>query len=219
MVKTVPNTPASATHRLRRSFRCVVIASSLGGPPALYALLPELCRRLTLPIIIAQHMAENFTASFAKELHRRCSAISRYEVYEAADGMRASPYRVFVAPGNYHLSVIHSILRTDCNAPKECGCRPAADVLFRTAATSYHGAVIGIILTGMGRDGTAGAQAIKERGGYIFAQNRASSAVWGMPGSVIMANLADEIHPLQNLAEAVEGMLRARATDTSLLQN
>lgn len=209
----------SRTGRVRRTFRCLLIASSLGGPPALHQLLPELCSRLTMPILIVQHMAENFTASFARELHRRCSAVSRYTVSEGLEGMPVAPFRAFVAPGNYHLAVEGGVLRTDSSAPKECGCRPAADVLFRSAATAYHGAVIGVVLTGMGSDGTAGSEAIKARRGYIIAQDKASSAVWGMPRSVVMAGLADEVQPLEGIAPAVERLLRRRAPDTSLLQN
>lgn len=187
----------------RRDYRCVLVAASLGGPPALYEFLPQLCKKINLPVLVVQHMAEGFTAGFARELHRRCGAISKYQAVEATHKMQIRPHHVYLAPGDFHMSLQRNFIHLDDLSPRENGCRPAADVLFRSAAATLGGAVVGVVLTGMGCDGTSGAEQIKAHGGWVIAQDKASSAVWGMPRSVVMAGLADEVLPLPEMADAV----------------
>jgi two-component system, chemotaxis family, protein-glutamate methylesterase/glutaminase len=192
----------------REAIRAIVIASSTGGPKALEKLLPDLVRRTDLPILIVQHMPPKFTDSLAESLGRACQAA----VAEAREGELVEEKRVYLAPGGKHL-----ILRSDRGEfvlglneqPPENGCRPSADVLFRSAAAALQGGVAAIVLTGMGRDGTAGLGAIKRAGGYAFAQDEATSVVWGMPGSAVEAGLADEVLPLGDIAAAVESLVNS----------
>jgi two-component system chemotaxis response regulator CheB len=220
---TVKKPPASATADLaeksppsnrtqwlrevqRQPVQAIVIASSTGGPRALETLLPDLAKRVDLPILIVQHMPPKFTQSLAESLARTTGG----NVMEAIDGELIENNHIYLAPGGKHL-VLHDdrgrwALGLN-EQPPENGCRPSADVLFRSAAAALHGGVAAIVLTGMGRDGTAGLGAIKRAGGYAFVQDEATSVVWGMPGSAVEAGLADEILPLGEIAAAVDSLI------------
>jgi two-component system chemotaxis response regulator CheB len=152
-----------------------------------------------LPILIVQHMPPMFTRLLAERLDQKCAL----HVREASNGMTAGPGDVIIAPGGQHLEVasdgpVFALRVTD--EPAENSCRPAVDVLFRTAASHASGRIIGVILTGMGHDGLAGCQLLKERGDTIVAQDESSSVVWGMPGSVVAANVTDIVAPLHEIA-------------------
>ncbi|MFO0827645.1 MAG: chemotaxis-specific protein-glutamate methyltransferase CheB [Phycisphaerales bacterium] len=193
-----------------RAPRCIVIGASTGGPRALCSVLPPLCAATRLPILIVQHMPQGFTASLAASLARESNA----RIVEATDGASLASAAVFIAPGGQHLVVrgTAELPLLGLNAqPPENGCRPAADVLFRSAAAVFGGAVVAVVLTGMGRDGTAGAGAIRRAGGYVIAQDEATSVVWGMPGSAVEAAVVDEVAPLSNVAAAITNAIR-RAT-------
>lgn len=195
-------TPTRPSARASSAIGAVVIGASTGGPRALSELLPDLCERVRVPILIVQHMPPRFTSSLAESLTR----IARRKVVEAADGMPLQPEGVYLAPGGRHLLIRGSagVLQTGLNdAPPENGCRPSVDVLFRSAAAVYGGGVAAVILTGMGRDGTAGLHAIKRAGGWVIAQDEASSVVWGMPGSAVEAGVADDVLPLNQIARSV----------------
>lgn len=182
--------------------RAVLIAASTGGPKALETVLPALRERTDVPILVVQHMPPKFTLSLAESLARLC----RGTVVEAQDGDLIRPLTTYIAPGGKHLLVRHDQGRlvTGLNEqPPEQGCRPSADVLFRSAAATLRGELVAVILTGMGRDGTAGLGAVKRAGGYAVVQDEATSVVWGMPGSAVEAGVADEVLPLDTLADAV----------------
>jgi two-component system, chemotaxis family, protein-glutamate methylesterase/glutaminase len=202
--------PAAAKPR-QTPVRAIVIGASTGGPRALSVVLPNLCALVDLPILIVQHMPKGFTASLAESLGRE----TKKRVVEATDGMPLETGTVYIAPGGQHLVIRGpaSSAKTGLNEqPPENGCRPSADVLFRSAATVFGSAVAAIILTGMGRDGTAGLAALKRAGGYVFAQDEATSVVWGMPGSAVEAGVTDEILPVDQIARSVAAMLqRAKA--------
>lgn len=190
----------------RRTVRGLVIAASTGGPKALETLLPALRERTDVPILIVQHMPPKFTLSLAESLAR----VSRGSVLEAKDGDLLRPQTTYIAPGGKHLLVRHEQGRvvTGVNEqPPEVGCRPSADVLFRSAAAVLRGELVAIVLTGMGRDGTAGSGAVKRAGGYVLVQDEATSVVWGMPGSAVEARVTDEILPLEAIADAVGQLL------------
>jgi two-component system chemotaxis response regulator CheB len=198
--------------RSRETIRAIVIASSTGGPKALERLLPDLVRRVDLPILIVQHMPPKFTASLAASLERTCQT----SVAEARGGEQIRNNSIYLAPGGQHLVVRRDggVLVLGLNEqPPENGCRPSADVLFRSAAAVFQGGVAAIVLTGMGRDGTAGLGAIKRAGGYAFVQDEATSVVWGMPGSAVEAGLVDEILPLDEIAAAVESLMGETSRD------
>jgi two-component system, chemotaxis family, protein-glutamate methylesterase/glutaminase len=189
----------------RRTVRALVIAASTGGPRVLETLLPALRQRTDLPILVVQHMPPKFTSSFAESLAR----LSGSTVVEARDGDLVRAQTTYIAPGGKHLLVRldQGRLVTGVNEqPPENGCRPSADVLFRSAAALY-GDLVAIVLTGMGRDGTAGLGAVKRAGGYSLVQDEATSVVWGMPGSAVEAGVADEVLPLGAIADAVAQLL------------
>jgi two-component system, chemotaxis family, protein-glutamate methylesterase/glutaminase len=195
----------------------LVIGSSTGGPEALAKLLPLLPASLPVPILLVQHMPPVFTRQFAQRLDRLCAL----RVVEATDGVPLHPGTVHMAPGDHHLVVRpgrsgHTTGLTQ--GPPENYCRPAVDPLFRSAVAAYDGAVLGVVLTGMGSDGRNGASDIRAAGGSVLVQDQASSVVWGMPGAVAQAGLADEVLPLDRVAEAIQrhlsGVTPGRVTPT-----
>jgi two-component system chemotaxis response regulator CheB len=144
-----------------------------------------------------------FTRQFAQRLDRLCAL----RVVEATDGVPLHPGTVHMAPGDHHLVIRpgrggHTTGLTQ--GPPENYCRPAVDPLFRSAVAAYDGAVLGVVLTGMGSDGRNGASDIRAAGGSVLVQDQASSVVWGMPGAVAQAGLADEVLPLDRVAEAIQ---------------
>ncbi|MEO0321659.1 MAG: chemotaxis response regulator protein-glutamate methylesterase [Myxococcota bacterium] len=185
----------------------LLIGSSTGGPNALGELLPKLPGDLGVPVLLTQHMPPVFTGILAERLDARSSL----SVAEAQDGDALRPGHVLVAPGDFHLE-----LRGDAatararlsQAPKENSCRPAVDVMFRSAVACFGPHVLGVVLTGMGRDGARGAEAIVEAGGRVVTQDQASSVVYGMPRHVAEAGLSDGVHPLDELAEVIRRRVR-----------
>ena len=201
----VPRPPVART-RARQEPAVLVIGSSTGGPEALTKVLPLLPAALPVPVLLVQHMPPVFTRQFAQRLDRLCSL----DVVEAVAGTPLAPGTVHIAPGDFHLTVKSTggIRRTalDQGAPENF-CRPAVDVLFRSAVAAYDGAVLGVVLTGMGSDGRIGTGQIREAGGTVVAQDQATSVVWGMPGAVTQAGHADEVLPLGRIAEAITRLL------------
>jgi two-component system chemotaxis response regulator CheB len=165
----------------------------------LFAALPA---ELAVPVFIVQHMPPLFTRLFAERL----SASGRIPVQEGRPGAMVEPGMAWIAPGGYHMVVQRAgaaiCLKTNLEAP-ENSCRPAADVLFRSVAAVYGKHVLAVVMTGMGQDGLRGCEAIRREGGQIVVQDEASSVVWGMPGFVARAGLADKIVPLGELAAEI----------------
>ncbi len=192
----------------------LAIGVSTGGPAALEILLPALPQGFRLPVLIVQHMPELFTKLFAERLNGRC----RLPVHEAVEGEPVRPGTVYIAKGDWHLEVLAAAhigsaatLRV-AQGPQENHCRPAVDVLFRSMAAVYGPGVLAVVLTGMGSDGLKGCRAVRERGGSVLAQDRATSTVWGMPGAVAQAGLAHKVLPLDAIAgEIVRMASRAAA--------
>ncbi len=176
--------------------RALVIGVSTGGPEALSRLLPALPATFPLPVLVVQHMPPGFTAALAARLDRLCALA----VAEASDGEPVVPGRVYIAPAGHHLAIgpgdPGEVVRVT-DDPPENSCRPAVDVLLRTAADAFGGRLLVAILTGMGSDGLAGTRLCKARGARVLAQDAASSVVWGMPGAVVEAGLADAVLPLE----------------------
>jgi two-component system, chemotaxis family, protein-glutamate methylesterase/glutaminase len=180
----------------------LAIGTSAGGPNALTALIPELPADFPVPIVIVQHMPPLFTRLLADRLN----ALSRLQVREGEDGQRLRRGQVWIAPGDHHMTVAREgaefVLGINHDA-QENSCRPAVDVLFRSVAQSYGARALAVVLTGMGTDGTRGSAVIREAGGEVIVQDEASSVVWGMPGSVVAANLADRTYPLDEMGREV----------------
>ncbi len=200
-----PQAPAFKPQPLSAVPVVVAIGVSTGGPAALEILLPALPANFPLPVMIVQHMPELFTSLFAERLNGRC----RLPVREAAEGEPVRPGAIYIARGNWHLEVIASSRGAAHNTlhltqgPLENHCRPAVDVLFRSAAAAYGSGVLAVVLTGMGSDGMNGCRIIRAQGGSVLAQDQPSSAVWGMPGAVVQAGLAHKVLPLNAIASEI----------------
>jgi two-component system chemotaxis response regulator CheB len=180
----------------------LAIGSSTGGPDALTALLPLLPRDLPVPVVITQHMPPVFTRLFAQRLDAKCAL----SVKEAEDGDRVEAGRVLIAPGDSHLVLERrgtSVVARLSSAPAENFCRPAVDVMFRSAAAVHGEHVLGVVLTGMGSDGARGAEVLRAAGGEVVVQDAASSVVWGMPGAVVSLGQAHRVLPLDAIARDV----------------
>ena len=175
--------------------KALAIGVSTGGPTALGVIIPQLPADFPLPILIVQHMPPLFTRLLAERLQ----ASAKVKVEEAAEGSVLEPGKVLIAPGDFHMRLRRSgtnlVVALDQSAP-ENSCRPAVDVLFRSVGETFGSSAIGVILTGMGQDGLRGVQTLKATGGFVIAQDEASSVVWGMPGAVVTAGLADSVLPL-----------------------
>ena len=180
----------------------VVIGSSTGGPNALATVLPAIPSGFPVPVLIVQHMPPAFTRFLAQRLNVLCPL----PVGEAAPGDLASPGTIRVAPGDHHLAVARdreAVRLQITQGPAENSCRPSADVLFRSAAQVFSNRVLAVVLTGMGQDGLRGCEALADLGAAIMVQDEATSVVWGMPGFVAKAGLADAILPLSEIGDAI----------------
>jgi two-component system chemotaxis response regulator CheB len=185
----------------------LAIGSSTGGPDALTKVLLGLPADLPVPIVITQHMPPVFTKMFAERLDRS----TPLKVVEAGEGMELTAGTVYIAPGDRHLVFQRRGTATMTqlnNGPQENSCRPAVDVMFRSVAALYGGSCFATILTGMGQDGRGGAKVLRDSGAEVLAQDEATSVVWGMPGAVVAAGLADEVLPLDRIAGALINRVR-----------
>jgi len=180
----------------------LAIGTSTGGPNALADLMPQFPPDFPVPIVIVQHMPPMFT----NLLSDRLGTLTDLRVEEGKDGRKLEGGQIWVAPGDYHMTVSRKgkdyVLGLNQDAP-ENSCRPAVDVLFRSLAQAYGAHVLAVVLTGMGADGTRGSAQIRNAGGTVIAQDEASSVVWGMPGSVVAADLADRICPLSGIVPEI----------------
>jgi len=203
--------PESAGRRviaLRPSARetpeVIAIGSSTGGPQALFRVLGDLKGRLRQPIFITQHMPATFTTILAEHIART----SGYPTREGVDGEPVNPGHIYLAPGDFHLTVEtvspgNRVVRVS-KGPAENFCRPSVDPMLRSLAEAYGARVLTVMLTGMGRDGLAGSRTVVQSGGTVVAQDEATSIVWGMPGAVAMAGLCSAVTPLQDVAGVIE---------------
>ena len=203
---------ALGSARIRRPFslvppRIVVVGSSTGGPQALSALLDPLSPSLAkVPVVVAQHMPPMFTAVLAERLGRSTGRSAR----EGVDGEPLTPGTIYVAPGGRHMTVWGADsprVRLSDDPPLNF-CRPAVDLLFKSVALAYGPAALGIVLTGMGSDGAAGARAIADAGGSVIAQDESSSVIWGMPGAAVAAGACAAMLPPAAIAEAAGMLMR-----------
>jgi two-component system chemotaxis response regulator CheB len=176
----------------------LAIGTSTGGPNALAAVLPHIPADFPVPILIVQHMPPLFTRFLADRL----AASSRIRVREAVPGQEIVPGEAWIAPGDYHMRVGKNGTRitilTD-QKPPENSCRPSVDVLFRSVAETYGARAMAVVMTGMGQDGLIGCERVRKEGGQIFVQDEPTSVVWGMPGFVAKAGLADRVLPLEQI--------------------
>lgn len=200
---TAPTSPPSTVE-------CVVLGISTGGPRALERVIPKIPADLPVPILAVQHMPKTFTRLLAERLDR----VSALTVVEAEEGMTVEAGRMYLSPGEHHLEVRRLGTSTRLaltDAPPEHSCRPSADVLFRSAVKVYGSHLLGVVMTGMGEDGSGGAREICAAGGRVIIQDEESSVVWGMPGAVARLGLADREFPLDQIASEVTRRVRGRS--------
>jgi two-component system chemotaxis response regulator CheB len=189
---------AQSSKQVKHNFKekIIAIGASAGGPPALEAVLTRLPHDMP-PMLVVQHMPAGFTRSLANRLDRLCS----FSVKEAEEGDMIVKGQAIIAPGGYHMIATgEKRVRLDSGPPQH-GVRPAVDPMMESVSSIYGDAIIGVILTGMGRDGVLGMKTIKEHGGVTIVQDEASSAIFGMPKAVIDEGYADRVLPLERIPE------------------
>jgi two-component system, chemotaxis family, protein-glutamate methylesterase/glutaminase len=186
----------------------VAVGTSTGGPNALAEMLPGIPPHFPVPIVIVQHMPPLFTRLLAERLNKQCAI----EIHEGEQGAVLKPGEAWIAPGDFHMTVARTEgvtkLALQQEAP-ENSCRPAVDVLFRSVARLYGVSTLAVVLTGMGSDGVKGSQTVREFGGQVIVQDEASSVVWGMPGQVASAGLAEGIFPLKGMAQEIDRRVKS----------
>lgn len=194
----VPLQPATA-----KQIQAVVIGASTGGPVALDTILEGFKRPLKVPVFVVQHISADFSGRLVEGLGRR----SDVAAVEAVSGGTARPGTINVAPGGVHLVLSGTRvapLMVHSNTPPVNSCRPSVDELFTSAAKLFGPNVLGVVLTGMGQDGLEGCRTLAAGGAPILVQDEATSVVWGMPGAVADAGLADEVLPVSAIADRIE---------------
>ncbi len=204
-------TPVAPTLRPRstgpKRIDCLVVGASTGGPPALRAFLLGLGPDWKIPVLIVQHMPATFTTILAEHLDKALPQ----KVQEAKDGMLIESRNIYIAPGDFHMTIRNDpiVKQVKLNqGPQVNWCRPAVDPLFISAAEAYGNHALGVVLTGMGHDGRDGAQALVNVNGSVMVQDEATSVVWGMPGAVAEAGLAEIIKPIEGLSAACKAFAR-----------
>lgn len=194
--------PSLAHSKLASRVDVVAIGCSTGGPNALAQVLPGIPREFPVPIVIVQHMPPAFTRFLAQRLSSLCPL----PVEEAMGGEVLLAGKIWVAPGGFHLGVKRDGAAQKLEiteAPPENSCRPSVDVLFRSMAQVFANRVLAVVLTGMGQDGLRGCELLADSGAQILVQDEATSVVWGMPGFIAKAGLADAILALPDIAPRI----------------
>ncbi|MBF7096345.1 protein-glutamate methylesterase/protein-glutamine glutaminase [Alkalibacter mobilis] len=194
-ISGIPNKNIDAKYS---NVEAIAIGASTGGPKVLFDIIRKLPGNLNMPVLIVQHMPKGFTASFAERLDNECSL----KVVEAKQNMELRAGTVYVAPGDFHMTIEGNIVKLD-QRPKLHGVRPAVDYMFETAAKKYKEKLLAIILTGMGKDGAAGMTLVKDLGGHTMAQDRASCVVYGMPGYAESSGVVDVIMTPAQMTEKI----------------
>ncbi len=209
-------TPCTTISRATTRVDVLAIGVSTGGPNALRDLLSRLPADFPVPILIVQHMPPIFTRLLAERLAETC----KVHVAEGCSQEAVLPGSAWIAPGNFHMAVERDHkgvrIRTHQNH-RENSCRPAVDVLFRSVAEVYGPHVLAVVMTGMGQDGFRGCQRIRDAGGQVLAQDEASSVVWGMPGAVVRAGIADRVVSLNDLAQEITKRVSSHRLEKHIL--
>lgn len=186
----------------------LAIGSSTGGPAALHAVLPQLPANLPVPVTVVQHMPELFIRSLATRMDNESPLTCKV----AEDGEQLMPGHIYFGPGNWHMEIISKeggLFAGLSDAPPMHFCRPAVDAMFNSLtqlAPRFH--TLAVVLTGMGKDGAAGALGLAEQNNYVIAQDKETSTVWGMPGSTVNLGAAHNILPLQQIPASILSILK-----------
>jgi two-component system chemotaxis response regulator CheB len=213
---TTPDDGCDPSARAMPRVDVLAIAASTGGPEALMDLIPRFFADFPVPILIVQHMPPAFT----KTLAQRLASKSRIRVVEGSPQQAVLPGTAWIAPGDFHMEVERHggtvRLRVHQETP-ENSCRPAADVLFRSAARVYGRHVLAVVMTGMGRDGLVGCEHVRAAGGQVIVQDKDSSVVWGMPGFVVNGGMADRVLPLEAFGAEILGRVWKQRERTNVV--
>lgn len=211
----VPRPTVSTVQKMSRLdaalFKAEIIALgiSTGGPNALAAMMPSLPANLKVPLVIVQHMPPKFTQSLANSLNAKCP----FPVVEAKNGMPLRSGTAYIAPGGQQMKITlgadaaGKIIRIT-DDPPENNCKPSVDYLFRSVSQHYLGRALGVIMTGMGSDGTLGLRLMKRNGCMIIAQDETSCVVYGMPREAVNAGVVDIVAPLDKIAEEIAKVIK-----------
>ncbi len=194
--------------------RAVMVGSSTGGPEALDNMLSGITEPLPVPMLIVQHMPPVFTKSLAERLDRRWPS----RVVEAAEGDEVEPGTVYIAPGGSHMVLTATAGGAQVklhDGPLVNSCRPAVDELFQSALDIYGGEQLVVMLTGMGHDGREGSRVLRDAGADVYAQDEATSVVWGMPGAVVNDAIACEVLPIGEIGSAIMKRVNKSAVGAS----
>lgn len=186
----------------KQKFEILAFGSSTGGPEALAAVLKDLPKSFSVPIVIVQHSPHGFTKKLANQLSKE----TEFTVKEAEHDEVLKNHHIYIAPAGKHMRVqkklTYSKIILNTDQPVN-SCRPAVDVLFESLALQYKNSCLAIVLTGMGSDGMAGALSIKNQGGSVLAQDEKTSVVWGMPKAVVDSGCVEKVLPLQEIARNI----------------
>jgi two-component system chemotaxis response regulator CheB len=209
-VAPAAKTPAFAVRPFRvRPIEALAIGSSTGGPQALIKFFKSL-KSFAGPVLVTQHMPPTFTAILADNIARSTGRTCA----EAKDGEAVVPGRVYVAPGNFHMTAERdgeiARIRLDQEAPENF-CRPSVDPMLRSMVEVWGPSLLAVILTGMGHDGLKGCRAVVEAGGVVIAQDEATSVVWGMPGAVANDGLCSAVKPIEDLVAFADAVGQGKA--------
>jgi two-component system chemotaxis response regulator CheB len=181
-------------------FPIVVIASSTGGPATLMKLIPSFPADFPGAVVLVQHMPGNFTAQFSQQL----AEVSQMKVKEAEAGEIVVPGQLYVCPGSHHLRVSATGRIALEDGPRIGGYRPCADLTFESVVAYCGAHTVGVVLTGMGNDGTKGVQAVKAAGGHVIAQDESTAVIFGMPQEAIKSGAVDQVLPIESIYMAIE---------------
>jgi two-component system chemotaxis response regulator CheB len=201
MVVPAPSQPAApAASKSNGRFPVVIVACSTGGPATLMKFVPQFAKDFPAAVVIVQHMPGNFTSQFSVQL----AEVSRIRVKEAENGELLLPGVLTVCPGSHHLRIGQTGRIALDDGPRISGYRPCADVALETASAWAGPMTIAAILTGMGNDSARGVVAVKNAGGYVIAQDEATSIIFGMPQEAIKTGAVDQVLPIENIYHAIE---------------
>jgi len=193
-------------------FQAVVVGISTGGPEVLRNLIPKIPEQFPIGMAIVQHMPPHFTKSLADRLN----IISKVNVKEAEQGEVVEPGKVLIAPGGRHLTFRNdgpNVITEISDEPINALYRPSADIMMKSASVTFHGPLLGVIMTGMGRDGVEGLKCIKSKGGYVIAQDEESCIVYGMPQAALEEGVVDSMVSLENISLAFNRLTKLRVQE------
>jgi two-component system, chemotaxis family, protein-glutamate methylesterase/glutaminase len=191
-------------------FQAVVVGISTGGPEVLHKLIPKIPEQFPIGMAIVQHMPPHFTKSLAERLN----SLSKVYVKEAEHGEVVEAGKVLIAPGGRQMTFRNDgpYVRTEISdEPTNALYRPSADIMMKSAAAKFHGPLLGLIMTGMGKDGVEGLKCIKSKGGYVIAQNEESCIVYGMPQAALEEGVVDSMVSPENISMALDRLTKLRA--------